>query len=251
MRDTIRSGAIGPVSRVFADNSIGSLPETSFADTHRMVNPDLAGGALLDLGIYSLTWVFQTLYSLQPHPRAPSVLAMMRKYKLGTDEQTTMLLDFPRDCGSAHAIATTGMRTASDPSGRGEVGPAVRVQGERGEIQVWPPIYRPTRTRLIRSGDGDGGDAEVQDRQWPQPGPGAGSGFYNGFAGAWNAEGEGHGMFWEADECARALREGRKESAVQPLTESLAIMRVMDEVRRQGDMKLPDKIETTEYPVEL
>jgi hypothetical protein len=58
-------------------------------------------------------------------------------------------------------------------------------------------------------------------------------------------------MFWEADECAYAIRDGRKEGQKESLEESLVIMKVMDEVRRQGGMKLPDKIETTDYPVNL
>jgi dihydrodiol dehydrogenase / D-xylose 1-dehydrogenase (NADP) len=58
-------------------------------------------------------------------------------------------------------------------------------------------------------------------------------------------------MYWEADECANAIREGRKEGQYESLEESLVIMRTMDEVRRQNDMKYPEKIETVEYPVEL
>ena len=56
VRDLITSGKLGNVTRAFADNSMNLNPEESFADDkHRMVNMDLAGGALLDLGIYSLT----------------------------------------------------------------------------------------------------------------------------------------------------------------------------------------------------
>lgn len=222
-------------------------PEKTFKDSHRMVNPDLAGGALLDLGIYSLTHVFQALYNVAKDPKPPTVVSQMRKYKLGTDQQTTMLLTFPRpdsEGGDAQAIATTGMRVASDPDKKGTAGPAIRIQGEHGELQLWAPIYRPTKSRLVLA------DGTVEDKDWPQPGPGKGSGFYNGF-GAMNEEGEGHGMFWEADECAKQIQKGEKESSLQPLSESVVIMKVMDEVRRQNAMEYPEKIETTEYPVQL
>ena len=43
------------------------------------------------------------------------------------------------------------------------------------------------------------------------PGPGRGSGWKNGFGEDYNEEGEGHGMFFEADEVGLALLEGRKE----------------------------------------
>jgi dihydrodiol dehydrogenase / D-xylose 1-dehydrogenase (NADP) len=60
-----------------------------------------------------------------------------------------------------------------------------------------------------------------------------------------NAEGEGCGMFWEADEAAMALLEGRKEGQYEDLGESILIMDVMDEVRRQNNLIYPQKIEAT------
>jgi dihydrodiol dehydrogenase / D-xylose 1-dehydrogenase (NADP) len=247
VRDTITSGKIGHVSRVFAENSKTNDPEAAFPDNkHRLVNRDLAGGALLDLGIYSLTWVFQTLYTTQKAGTAkpPSVVSAVTKYPpTGVDERTSILLVFPRPTdlgGDAHGIATTGFRATADTDGKGTSGPAVRIMGSKGEIQVWPPIFRPTKTRLVLTD----GTTEVKD--WPQPGPGKGSGWYNGFASAKNAEGEGHGMFWEADEAARAIVEGRKEGKFEGLDESVLIMEVMDEVRRQNDLTYPEKIETTE-----
>ena len=81
--------------------------------------------------------------------------------------------------------------------------------------------------------------------------PGVGSGFYNGFGQDKNPEGEGHGMFWEADEAATAIVEGRKEGKYESLAESVVIMEVMDEVRKQGGLVYPESIETTKYPVDL
>jgi hypothetical protein len=54
-------------------------------------------------------------------------------------------------------------------------------------------------------------------------------------------------MFWEADEAARCLRDGKKESGSIPWEESLVIMETMDEVRRQGGLVYPETIETTEF----
>jgi len=246
VRDIITSGKIGVVCRTFADLSIGSVPETSFDDKHRMVNPDLAGGALLDLGIYALTWVFQTLYHTQKNPQPPTVTSSMQKYKTGADEMTTMLLTFPRDGQpAAHGIATTAIRLASDPDHKGTAGPAIRVQGTEGEVQVFAPAFRPTKTRLVLK------DGTIEDKEWPQPGPDKSTGWKNGFGGNWNPDSAGHGMFWEADECAYALRDGRKEGRYESLEESLVIMKVMDEVRRQNNLVYPEKIETTKYPENL
>ncbi|KAL1301784.1 hypothetical protein AAFC00_005980 [Neodothiora populina] len=251
VRDIITSGKIGTVRRTFADLSVPIVPQVTFDDKHRMVNLDLAGGALLDLGIYALTWCFQTLYTTQPESerKAPIVHSALKTYTgTGADEMTSMILDFPRSQekgGNMHAIATTAMRISADPDGKGTAGPSIRVQGDKGEIQVFHPAFRPTKTKLVLH------DGTVEEKAWEQPGPGKGSGFYNGFADERHGEGEGQGMFWEADECAFALKEGRKEGKYESLDESIVIMETMDEVRKQGGLKFPEKIETLDYPVEL
>jgi len=239
VRKHIVDGDLGEVVRVSSDLSIGVVPEEAFGVGHRMVNLDLAGGCLLDLGIYSLTWVFQTLYHTLPAkgPESrPKVVgtAMTSEPRTGADESTLMLLEFPRSTPSgktkAHAVATTAMRVSDDPAraaNKPEVEvPAVRVQGEKGEIQVWGPIYRPTRYRLVPK------DGEVVDRTFA-------------------FEGDAHGMMYEADAAARALVAGKLECDLMPWSESILIMETMDEVRRQGGLVYPEAIETTDYPVKL
>lgn len=53
----------------------------------------------------------------------------------------------------------------------------------------------------------------------------------------------GHGMFWEADACARAIRDGKQEADRCTLAESLMVMEIMDEIRKQNDLVYPDKLE--------
>jgi predicted dehydrogenase len=253
VRDLITSGKIGYVQRVMADNSTSfvNYEDPSKTDNKsRMVNMDLAGGGLLDLGIYSLTWVFQCLYTTQPpeQRQKPKVLSFIKPYSVtGADELTTIILEFPRDDklgGTAHAIATCGCSFATAP-GKNADAPSIKISGTKGEVQVFPPAFRPTKTKLILS------DGTVDEKNWPQPGPGTGSGWKNGFGKDTNAEGEGHGMFWEADEAARAIVGGRKEGRFEDLSESIVIMEVMDEVRRQAGMRYPEDIETTKFPVDL
>lgn len=245
-REMITSGKLGTIMRTFADNSLNLEPQ-NFSKDSRMIDPSLAGGALLDMGIYSLTWIFQTLYTTQPLEmrKAPCVTSIVQRYEAtGVDETATIILSFPRDIesgGDMHGIATTSFRVANDIDNNGTSGPAVRIQGTEGELQVWPPIFRPTRTRLILA------DGTIEDKTWPVPGPGPGSNWYNGYSSAGlGAEGEGHGMFWEADESAMALLEGRKEGKYEGLEESIVIMQVMDEVRRRNGLTYPQEIEATE-----
>jgi len=232
VRNLIKSGAIGTVYRTTADLSLGNDAgdgKVKFDDAHRMVNPALAGGALLDLGIYSLTWVFQTLYHLQPEgeKEPPITIAAVTKYHTGADEATSIIVNFPRH--KSQGIATTSLRVSTDPDGQNTAGPAIRIQGSEGEIQVMGPAYSPLQYRVIRRDSP--GKVEVVDCPIPKD----------------PITGWGQGMFWEADECARCLRDGRKESETLPWEESVVIMEVMEQALRQGGVEYPELITTDVY----
>jgi predicted dehydrogenase len=237
IRELVKSGVIGKVHRVISDLSFAAAKDDGslqFPNEHRMVNLDLAGGALLDLGIYALTWVFQILYHCQTQtPReVPKVLAAINKYdQTGADETTSMILQFPGQ--NSMGIATTSLRLATTPDGEGSsaAGPACRIQGTKGEIQVIGPLYRPLEYRVIMVG---GKRGEVEEVKYPIPTDK-------------EREDWGHGMFWEADEAARCLRDGKLQSEGIDWEESTVIMEVMDEIRRQGGLKYPDLIETDIY----
>jgi hypothetical protein len=49
----------------------------------------------------------------------------------------------------------------------------------------------------------------------------------------------------------RCLAAGKLESQSMTWAESTLIMEVMDEARKQGGLKYPDAIESTDYPVKL
>ncbi|KAL2820523.1 hypothetical protein BDW59DRAFT_150645 [Aspergillus cavernicola] len=239
VRRLVQTGAIGEVLRVISDLSIGDEPESSWSPDHRMVNKDLAGGALLDLGIYALTWVFQILYHTLPRSqrKAPSqVTSHMVKYpQTGADEETTMIITFPTMTPSAlpnrtsHAVAMTAFRVATDPDKRGSAGPSIQIQGTKGHIQIFGPAFCPERYRVIPSSE-SGDVTTIQDVHIPVPG------------GA-------RGMFWEADEVACCVRDGKLESETLPWDESIIIMEVMDTVRQQGGLTYPDSLESTTYPL--
>lgn len=157
VRRKIEEGAIGEVLRISADLSTGEPPEIYDAG-HRNVNMDLAGGALLDLGVYSLMWIFQAARHTLPKEKRqlPTVVGSMTtsEPRTGADESTTILLDFPTSTPAGtrniHAVATTAMRLYFDYGRDSESStPAVRIQGDKGEIQVFGPIYRPQRFRVL------------------------------------------------------------------------------------------------------
>ena len=51
-------------------------------------------------------------------------------------------------------------------------------------------------------------------------------------------------MFYEADECARCIRDGRYESETLGGEETVALMEAMDQVRQQHGLDYPDSIES-------
>lgn len=123
-----------------ADGRIGmpKLLEASFCflapwkPEDRLLNPDLAGGALLDVGIYTLafaTWVLGT--------EVREVRAVQQIGRTGVDEETAMLLRFE---SGAIATLTCGIRTAAPQS--------ARVEGVAGRLRFPEPFWKPERVVL-------------------------------------------------------------------------------------------------------
>jgi predicted dehydrogenase len=224
VQELVTNGMIGEVQRVFADFSLGEDVKKKWGTQSRVVNMDLGGGALLDLGPYSLMWVFQILYYLQPGPRqGPKVASSVTKYEAtGADEQTSVLPTFPTGpvskgstrSSATHGIATCRLRVGNDPDVKGSSGPAIKIQGTRGEIQIFGPPFRPISDRLItkidtESGKPVGSIMKVETVEFEVPGPGLEKG--------------GHGMYWEADEAARCLRDGMLQSETLDWEDILAV----------------------------
>ena len=219
VRDRIADGAIGEVLRGTADLS-HILTESEWDPKHRLMNPDLAGGCLMDIGPYPILWLMQTMWHTLPEklrtekPRVAGT-SMSKDPRTGVDIMTVTLLEFPRSTPSgdsrAQAIATAGFRVTSDPDGLNTAGPAARLYGTKGELQVFGPLYRPEKYRiLLHSG-------KVTEEKIEVPC-------------------DGYGMFWEADEAARCLRDGKLESDGIPWEESVLVAELLDEARRQGGL---------------
>ncbi|KDQ09682.1 hypothetical protein BOTBODRAFT_58481 [Botryobasidium botryosum FD-172 SS1] len=200
---------IGKIARVSADFSLLATNDR----TGRLWKSELGGGALLDLGIYSIIWVFIALFRHPNNQRQkPEVVgSIVKDPETGVDVLTNILLTFPRL--QATAVATTSLltRTPNDYS--------VIIQGDKGEISIDRPAPRPTsyNVRLY--------DPTALPVRHVYDIP------------------SGQGLYWEADACARAIRDGRLETEESPLDESLAVMEVMDTVRAQNGYVFPGPLE--------
>ncbi|QGA14687.1 hypothetical protein EYB26_002343 [Talaromyces marneffei] len=223
----IRRGTVGEVLRVLVDTSFGDEVEKTWGTEHRMLNKALAGGALLDLGIYSLTWVFLSLYHVLPKTqrKPPTAVSaqMTLNYLTGADEASSILLTFPTTAPSniaewnSQGVALTNLRVSTDPDGRNIAGPSIRIQGTRGEIQLDGPSFRPEKYRIILRSDNKHVDGSGVVKEVDHP-----------------ISPDVKGMYWEADEVGRCLRDGKIQSDLLRWDETNAVLAVMDEARKQG-----------------
>ncbi|KAE8316904.1 hypothetical protein BDV41DRAFT_561847 [Aspergillus transmontanensis] len=137
------------VTRVFADNGLGMDPYSDFPPGDRMVAKELAGGALLDLGVYSIHWVLQAMPKANRRPM--QILSTTTEYPIsGVDETTTILMRFApstADGPEIQATASASLRAITDLDGETA---AVRIQGDQGEIQIYGWPWSPSRLRVIR-----------------------------------------------------------------------------------------------------
>ncbi|BGP19505.1 hypothetical protein JCM10213_006325 [Rhodosporidiobolus nylandii] len=228
----LSSGILGEI-RGFRSELCIDFTKTAQKDPgHRIVNPMLAGGALLDLGPYS--WVHAALALLPPSSASseplpvPQIISTMSKTSSGVDKSSVAVLDFPVEGGkTVQATLTTAQNRQS-----GKI--VATVQGTLGYLDVYGPTYRPSGLAFYAwDSEEDFAEATKGPNKSEtisfEPRPG----------NIW-------GFAWEADEVARCLRDGKKESERMPLRETVLQMQVFDEIRRQGDFRYPEALETLE-----
>ncbi|EIN06157.1 NAD(P)-binding protein [Punctularia strigosozonata HHB-11173 SS5] len=209
-------GSLGPVNILHADLS-GDFDIENIPKTHRMLDPNLGGGAILDLGPYPLVWAILALFEDTKNDRSafPGVSgAMLKTPRTGVDASTAFTLTFPTI--SAQAILSCSM-TLPEPA----LGATIRFR--QGNILIAPPIYRPM-SFTVQWFDKPGSGKIVKEEKR-------------------SFEYVGSGWHFQADEVARCVREGKTQSDLWGHEKSLLAMRIFDEVRKQGGYTLPDGVE--------
>lgn len=127
LRELVEEGELGEIISISADHG-QNLPLPKY---YRLHAPELAGGALLDLGIYPISFAYYLLGKPQ------SVVAKAEFTPTGVDSQTSMI--FRYDTG-AHANLTTTL-LAKTPC-------TATVVGTKGTIFIDGDFYTPTSMRL-------------------------------------------------------------------------------------------------------
>ncbi len=125
----LERGEIGTVVGLAADHG----QALSFGPEHRLMNPDLAGGAILDLGVYPIS--FAHLVLGQPD----AITAVGSLTPTGVDGHASLALSYR---SGAYALLDTTLWAAT---------PCVAwIAGDRGRVVVERQFYHPTQFRLTR-----------------------------------------------------------------------------------------------------
>ena len=193
VREWLENGVIGKVRLVQADFCF-NLP---FNATHRLYNPKLGGGALLDLGIYPLSFATMVLGFPQ------GITSYAHIGETGVDELDTIILTYEN---GATAVLNCSMRIYKPRESF--------IIGTYGYIKIHNIFFRPDRLTLHLNGH------EEKLVEFPI---------------------SGNGYIYEVEEVHRCLREGKTESAIMPLDETIRLMEVMDEMRSDWQLVYPDE----------
>ena len=128
VREIVASGVLGPILSIHADHG------QRLADQNipRLVEPQLAGGALLDLGIYPISFAHMIL----GNPLSINSSAVMTNK--GVDAQTSMIFTYEN---GAQSVLTTTMIEQTPCR-------AV-VAGLHGWLEIDRTFYNPASMRVI------------------------------------------------------------------------------------------------------
>ena len=192
VRRCLEEGLLGDVVAVEADHGQLLYPD----GPQRLSDPALAGGALLDLAVYPVSFAHLVLGGFD------LVHATGTLVETGVDGSETIAVTGP--AGGIGTLSATML--AKTPCSASVSGSAARL-----EIDGW--FYQPNVVRLLDPDD------RLLDTYRPTT--------------------REHGLAYEAAEFARLLAAGKTESDLMPLDETVRMLQVLDDVRRQLGVRFP------------
>lgn len=133
VREIVNSGAIGDIRQVHSSFCF----RCAWDPDSRLLNPNLGGGALLDVGIYNIA-LAQMIYQREP----TRISSMAHLGETGVDEQSSVTLGYDN---GAVAVLTCAIRTTTTH----EAG----IYGTDGYIKVPHMFWQPDRIIVKTSQD--------------------------------------------------------------------------------------------------
>jgi predicted dehydrogenase len=166
----------------------------------RLKDPALAGGVTLDMGIYPISFVCYLLGEL------PIDIKSMTCFSdLGVDEISNYMFRFPSGC-------LANISTSYNLKMRNEA----KIYGSRGFIE-FPQFGAGERFTIFKhEGTNKIKDTiEVLEKN------------------------HSNGFIYQVEEVVRCIQEGKLESKIMPLNETIGIMEVMDKMRGEWGFSYP------------
>ena len=195
IRELVESGALGEIRAVTADHT-QLLPSDP---AHRINALELGGGALLDLGIYPVSFAWDIL------GEPLSIAAAARIGDAGSDTEVATIM--------THA---SGALSTSISASRGAGPNIATIIGTEARIDIDSVWYSATSFRLVSP------DGTVIEE--------------------FRSDIDGRGMQYQALAAERYLAEGRTDSDVLPIDETVAIMSTLDEIRQLVGVTYPGEV---------
>lgn len=166
----------------------------------RLKDPALAGGATLDMGIYPISFVCYLLGELPI-----DIKSMAHFSDLGVDEISNYMFRFPSGC-LANICTSYNLKMRNEAI----------IYGAKGYIE-FPQFPSGQRFTILKHE----GTNEIKDTIDVLE------------------NNHSNGFIYQVEEVARCIQEGKPESKIMPLNETIGIMEVMDKMRDEWGFIYP------------
>ncbi len=187
LRKWIEDGEIGEIKHIKASFGF-SCP---FDPSSRLYNIDLAGGALLDAGIYPLSFTNMLLKE-----RPVEIKAIAEIGETGVDEQSSYILKYRNGAmGILNSAVNTPMPSSAE------------ILGKKGRIFI--PQQFLSATEVILEKEGCEPITRIFNFDPPK------------------------GFKFEIQAATDSILNGEKENKIMPLTDSLQLIEIIDEIKKQ------------------
>lgn len=146
VKELVDSGEIGEVGYLYSDFAFYALDRD---EKGRLLNPELAGGSLLDIGIYPIFLAYLML------GMPTDILAKVHFHETGVEKQCSIIFDYP----NAHAMLYSGLTSDSEMKSE--------ISGSKGSVFINPRWHEATSYTLVK-------DRETKTLELPKIGKGYG-----------------------------------------------------------------------------
>jgi len=166
----------------------------------RLIDPALAGGVTLDMGIYPISFVCYMMGGI------PSEVKSMTRFSdLGVDEISDYMFKFPSGCmATINTSYNLGMKRTA------------YIYGSKGYIEF--PEFQFGEKFFVNIHNGTNeieSTKEIIEKNHT------------------------NGFIYQVEEVVKCIGEGKTESSVIPVQESIDIMKLMDGMRKEWGLRYP------------